>query len=158
MTGGAGGIGAASCRVFAERGAKVVVSDIDVERAGALAEELNAGKAEAMAIGVDLAREERIVAMFDAVEDRCGRLDIMDNNAAILTPEFAQRDLDIGGMETEVWDICFAINTRGTMLCCREAPKIMERQRSGVIVNTASDKSTHVTGADFRVDGGATAW
>ena len=110
MTGGAGGIGAASCSVFADRDARVVVADIDVERAGAQAEQVNAGKAEAMAVGVDLAREKRIVAMFDAVRGRFCRL------------------------------------------------KIMERQNSGVIVNTASDKSTYVTGADFRVDGGATAW
>jgi len=103
-------MGAASCRVFADCDARVVVADIDVERSGAQAEQVNAGKAEATAIGVDLAREKRIVAMFDAVRGRFGRL------------------------------------------------KIMERQHSGVIVNTASDKSTYVTGADFRVDGGATAW
>ncbi|GKX35606.1 MAG: putative short-chain type dehydrogenase/reductase [Rhizobiaceae bacterium MnEN-MB40S] len=139
VTGGAGGIGSATCRLLGERGARVVVADIDRARAEAVADEVRSSGREAMSVTVDLSSEESITAMFETVVERFGRLDIMDNNAAILTPELAQRDLDIGGMETDVWDICFAVNTRGTMLCCREALKIMERQRSGVIVNTASN-------------------
>lgn len=139
VTGGAGGIGSATCRLLADRGARVAVADIDSDRAETVARDIRSSGREAVYVAVDLSREESILAMFETVIKRFGRLDIMDNNAAILTPELAQRDLDIGGMETDVWDICFAVNTRGTMLCCREALKIMERQRSGVIVNTASN-------------------
>lgn len=139
VTGAAGGIGSATCRVFTERGAKVVAADIDVARADGLARELRAGGADIVAVGVDLAKEEQIAALFKHTIDAYGRLDILDNNAAYLTQDFAKRDLDIAGMETEVWDVTFAVNTRGTMMCCREALKIMEKQGSGVIINTASN-------------------
>jgi NAD(P)-dependent dehydrogenase (short-subunit alcohol dehydrogenase family) len=135
VTGGAGGIGSATCQVLAERGARIVVADIDLGRAEAVAAELG----EAIAVKVDLADEEQIVALFRRTVDRFGRLDIIDNNAALLAPEIAQIDLDIAQMATDVWDRTFAVNTRGTMLCCREALKIMEGQGSGVIINTASN-------------------
>ena len=135
VTGGAGGIGSATCRVLAERGAKVVVADIDLNRAQTVAAELP----DALAVKVDLASETDIVAMFGLVIDHFGRLDILDNNAALLTPEIAQSDRDVAQMATEVWDLTFAVNVRGTMLCCREALRIMETQGSGVIINTASN-------------------
>jgi NAD(P)-dependent dehydrogenase (short-subunit alcohol dehydrogenase family) len=139
VTGGAGGIGAATCRLMAERGASVVVADIDGERAQAVASEIAAAGSKARAQRVDLADEASIVAMVADTVNAFGRLDIIDNNAALLTADFARRDLDVARMETEVWDKTFAINTRGTMLCCREALKVMEAQGSGVIVNTASN-------------------
>ena len=139
VTGGAGGIGAATCSVLAARGAAVVVADIDLSRAQAVADGLAREGREAMAIAVDLAEEASIAALFEQALARFGRLDILDNNAAILTADLARRDLDMATMETEVWDITFKVNVRGTMLCCRQALRIMERQSSGAIVNTASN-------------------
>lgn len=136
VTGGAGGIGAATSRLLAQRGAKVVVADIDGGRAAEVARDIGGT---ALAVTVDLADEASIAAMFAATLDAFGRLDAIDNNAALLTPDYARRDLDIATMETEVWDDTFRVNTRGTMICCREALKIMEKQGSGVIVNTASN-------------------
>jgi NAD(P)-dependent dehydrogenase (short-subunit alcohol dehydrogenase family) len=139
VTGGAGGIGGATCQVLAGRGAKVVVADIDEARAAAVAAEIVAAGGTAVAMALDLASEESIAGMVARTVELFGRLDILDNNAALLTPDFARRDGDIAGMETEVWDKTFHVNTRGTMIACREALKVMERQRSGVIVNTASN-------------------
>lgn len=136
VTGGAGGIGAATCRLLAERGAKVVVADLDGARAAEVADGIGGA---AIALTVDLADEASIAALFEATLKTFGRLDAIDNNAALLTPDYARRDLDIATMETEVWDDTFRVNTRGTMLCCREALRIMERQGFGVIVNTASN-------------------
>jgi NAD(P)-dependent dehydrogenase (short-subunit alcohol dehydrogenase family) len=135
VTGGAGGIGSATCGVLAERGARVVVADIDLARAEAVASTL----ADAIAIKVDLASETEIAALFEVTLARYGQLDIIDNNAALLSPEIAQADGNISGMSTDIWDRIFAVNARGTMLCCREALKIMEKQGSGVIINTASN-------------------
>lgn len=139
VTGGAGGIGAATCSALSERGAKIVVADIDGARAEAVAEGLVREGREAMAVAVDLAEEASVAALFAQTLERFGRLDILDNNAAILTADLARRDLDMASMETEVWDITFRVNVRGTMLCCRQALRTMERQGAGVIVNTASN-------------------
>lgn len=139
VTGGAGGIGAATCRVMAERGAKVIVADLDGARADAVAAAIRDAGGEAIGVAVDIGDEASIARMFAATLEAYGRLDILDNNAALLTQDFAMRDRDIATMETEVWDRTFHVNTRGTMICCREALKIFEKQRSGVIINTASN-------------------
>lgn len=77
--------------------------------------------------------------MIAATVGRFGRLDVLDNNAALLTPEMARRDGHVEAMETGVWDAVFAVNARGTMIACREALKVMSAQGAGSIVNTASN-------------------
>lgn len=139
VTGGAGGIGAEVCRILAAHGARVVVADIAADRAKTLADELRATGAEALAVTVDLASEASIQAMIAATLARFGRLDVIDNNAALLTPDMAMRDGDIEHMATADWDATYAVNTRGTMIACREALKVMAPQGSGCIINTASN-------------------
>lgn len=139
VTGGAGGIGGAVCRLMADRGAQVMVADIAGDRAEALAADLRNGGAQAQALRVDLGDEGSIQAMVAATVAAFGRLDILNNNAALLTPEMAMCDLDIERMATADWDATFHINTRGTMIACREALKVMSAQGSGAIVNTASN-------------------
>lgn len=139
VTGGAGGIGAATCRIVASRGAKVVVADLDARRAQTVADDIEASGGVARAIALDLGDEASIVAMIARTVEIFGRVDVLDNNAALLTADFAQRDLDVARMETEIWDQTFRVNTRGTMIACREALKTMERQGGGVIINTASN-------------------
>ena len=136
VTGGAGGIGSSVCRIMAAHGARIVVADIDLDRAQALADELGE---EAIATHLDLASEDSIRAMFATTLDRFGRLDVIDNNAALLSAEMAQRDGDIEHMATADWDATYTVNTRGTMIACREALKIMSPQGSGSIINTASN-------------------
>lgn len=136
VTGGAGGIGSEVCRIMASHGARIVVADLDVDRAQVLADELGE---EAMALHLDLADEASIKAMFTSTLERFGRLDVIDNNAALLTAEMAQRDGDIEHMATEDWDATYAVNTRGTMISCREALRIMSPQGAGTIINTASN-------------------
>ena len=139
VTGGAGGIGAQVCALLAHHGARVIVADIAEDRAAALAAELRETGADAMHFGVDLADEASIKSMFAATLDAYGRLDVIDNNAALLSAEMAQRDGNVEEMATADWDATFSINTRGTMIACREALKIMSRQGSGAIINTASN-------------------
>lgn len=139
VTGGSGGIGSETCRALAERGASIVVADIAENSAQSLAEELRSDGHKAIAIGVDLAEEDQIKSMITKTVEAFGRLDILDNNAALLTPEIAQADGNIETMETDVWDKVFRVNTRGTMISCREALKVMTVQKSGSIINTASN-------------------
>lgn len=139
ITGGAGGIGSSVCRIMSASGAKIVVADIATDRAEALAAELRDTGANAIAVTLDLADEANIKAMFTKTLDTFGRLDVIDNNAALLTPEMAQADGNIEDMDLDVWDATFTVNTRGTMIACREALKIMSPQGTGSIINTASN-------------------
>ena len=139
VTGGAGGIGGSACKIMAGHGAIVMVADIAEDRAKTLATEINNAGGKASSCFVDLADEASIKDMFSKTLAEFGTLDVLNNNAALLTPEMAQRDLDIEQMATEDWDLTFHINTRGTMIACREALKIMTPRGSGSIVNTASN-------------------
>ena len=134
ITGGAGGIGAATARLMAARGAKLVIADIALDRAEALAAELP----DAIALHLDLADEASTEAMVAATIAHFGRLDILHNNAALLGPEIAQADGNVEHMATTLWDRTFAVNVRGTMIACRAALPHLRASR-GNIVNTVSN-------------------
>ncbi len=139
VTGGAGGIGSETCRIMAERGARIVVADLNIDGAETLRNDLVAAGHKAIAVQVDLSSEEQIQKMFAQTIAAFDQLDILNNNAALLSPEVAQNDGNIEMMDTAMWDAAFAVNTRGTMICCREALKLMSTRKSGVIINTASN-------------------
>lgn len=134
ITGGAGGIGAATARLMAARGASVAVADIAFEAAKALAADLP----DALAVRLDLEQESSIEAMVTDVVARFGRLDVLHNNAALLGPDIAQADGDVENMDTALWDRAFAVNVRGTMIACRAALPHL-RASGGNIVNTVSN-------------------
>lgn len=134
ITGGAGGIGAATARLMASRGAKIVVADIMEDAAKAVA----ACLPDAIAVPLDLADEASIKGMIATTVAHYGRLDILHNNAALLGPEIARRDGDVEGMDTDLWDRTYAVNVRGTMIACREALPHL-RATGGCIVNTVSN-------------------
>ncbi len=134
ITGGAGGIGAATARLMASRGARIVIADIAADRAESLASALP----DALAVALDLEHQSSIKAMIAAVIAHFGQLDILINNAALLGPEIAQRDGNVEDMDTDLWDRTYRINVRGTMIACREALPHLRATR-GNIVNTVSN-------------------
>ncbi|EZP74574.1 Short-chain dehydrogenase/reductase SDR [Sphingomonas paucimobilis] len=137
VTGAAGGIGAATARLMARRGASVVIADIAGDAAQAAARRIGEDGATAIALPVDLADEASVVALIEETVSRFGRLDILHNNAAALTPELHAADLDIARMETWAWDRSFAVNCRGTMIAMRTALPHLVTSR-GAIVNTVA--------------------
>jgi NAD(P)-dependent dehydrogenase (short-subunit alcohol dehydrogenase family) len=139
VTGGGGGIGSATARVLAEHGAKVMVADVNAAAAERTAAEIKQKGGVAASCGFDLAHEEQIVALMRATVDAFGKIDILDNNAADLSPDMYPRDRDIEHMETEVWDRTFRVNVRGTMLCCKYALAQMPRHAGASIINTSSN-------------------
>jgi len=139
VTGAGGGIGSATALLLAERGAGVAVADIDIRSAERVAERVEKNGGAALALHLDLAQEESIASMVRATLERFGRIDVLHNNAADLSPDLTGRDHDIESMEAEVWDRTFRVNVRGTMLCCKHVLPHMVRGGAGSIINTASN-------------------
>ncbi|MEA1672130.1 SDR family NAD(P)-dependent oxidoreductase [Nitrospirillum sp. BR 11163] len=142
VTGAAGGIGAATALLLAERGARLVLADIALAPAQTVAARITDAGGQALAVHLDLADEDSIRAMIDAAMATYGRLDILDNNAADLS--MGLRDGDVETMDLAVWDRTFAVNLRGAMLACKHAlPHLVAagegRTVGGVIINTASN-------------------
>ncbi len=138
VTGGAGGIGATTLKLAISRGAKAVVADLSAERAESLAHELCESGGDAIALKVDLADESSIKTMVQSVVNHYGRIDVLNNNAAALSPDTAAQDVNVEIMPTDVWDTAYAVNVRGAMLMCRESlPYLVENQ--GNIINTVSN-------------------
>jgi len=139
ITGAAGGIGAATARLLAERGAHLTLADLDADAADALARQIDPTGHTAIGLYVNLADEAAIETMIRSALKKFGKVDVLHNNAADLSPANAGRDHDIETMPIEVWDRTFQVNVRGTMLCCKHVLPHMVKQANGSIVNTASN-------------------
>jgi NAD(P)-dependent dehydrogenase (short-subunit alcohol dehydrogenase family) len=130
VTGGARGIGLAIAKAMAAEGAVPVIADIN--EGGARDALSTLGRAEGLALGVDVADEASVAAMIDAITARYGRLDILVNNAGIggNTPF-----LDIKLAE---WNRTIAINLTGAFLVAQASARVMAKGGGGKIVNIAS--------------------
>ncbi|MCL6446354.1 MAG: SDR family oxidoreductase [Alicyclobacillus sp.] len=135
VTGGAGGIGSASARRMAEEGARVVVSDIRLDAAQQVVNDIQARGGEAIAMQVDVTSYEQMEALVDAAVERYGRIDVMFNNAGI----FGDGQKDLLDMPLEDYHRTVRINQDGVFYGIRAAARAMkEAGRGGVIINTAS--------------------
>ncbi|MEV0200220.1 SDR family oxidoreductase [Nonomuraea sp. NPDC050691] len=127
------GIGYATARRCAEEGAVVVVSDRHERRLGEAAEAL-AGLTgvKPLAVPCDVTSQEQVEELFEAVERRHGRLDVLVNNAGL------GGTAELAAMTDEQWHAVIDVTLNGTMRCTRAALRRMFAQGSGVIVNNAS--------------------
>jgi meso-butanediol dehydrogenase / (S,S)-butanediol dehydrogenase / diacetyl reductase len=133
VTGGAGGIGAAACRAIAAEGGKVVVADLDPDRAQAVADSIVADGATAVSTGVDVTEREQVRAMIRTAVDAFGELNVIFNNAGMNRPR------DFMDIDEQNFDSIIRVNTWGVILCTQEAARQMITQgRGGKIVNTGS--------------------
>ncbi|MED4857160.1 bifunctional aldolase/short-chain dehydrogenase [Bacillus atrophaeus] len=127
VTGGAGGIGSAACRRFVSEGAHVVVADLNVEGAQRIAGEINKtyGEGRAMALKMDVTKEEEVQQAFKQTALTYGGVDIIVNNAGLATSSPLE--------ETTLKEWNFNINVLGTgyFLVAREAFKQMKQQNAG---------------------------
>jgi len=137
VTGAGSGIGRAVALGLAAEGAAVTVSDIDGDRAGAVAAEIEAAGGKAAGIAADVSQTAQVDAMVEGAVRQFGGLDIMVNNAGRAAWNF------VADMTDEQWDGVIAVNLRGTFLCSRAALRHMVPRRSGRIVNTASGRGIH---------------
>jgi 3(or 17)beta-hydroxysteroid dehydrogenase len=133
VTGAASGIGRATALRLAEQGARVVVTDRQVEAGEAVAAEIGAA---AFFQALDVTREAEWVAAMEATVRRFGRLDVLVNNAGVGVVK------DIESTTLEEWRFVHAVNAEGVFLGCREAIKVMKATAAsgggGSIVNVSS--------------------
>ncbi|MBT4486410.1 MAG: SDR family NAD(P)-dependent oxidoreductase, partial [Rhodospirillaceae bacterium] len=139
VTGGATGIGRAAARRLAEEGAKVTVTDVNVEAGQAVAEELGG---DALFVQQDVRQEADWQRLMDTVADRHGRLDILHNNAGILA---TQKSQFLADTDLEQWRALQAVNVEGVFLGCKYGVAAMSvggREKGGAgggaIVNMSS--------------------
>lgn len=142
ITGAGSGIGEATAKLFAEQGAKVVAVGRHLETLQCVASAIKAAGGEALALTADLSDETQIAAMVKRVIETYGRIDVLDNNAAITDPKIMATDGAITEMDTAVWDQVLTVNLRGPMLCCKHVLPHMIQQGSGSIIITGSGKGT----------------
>ncbi len=138
ITGAASGMGKAIAEGYAQEGANVVVSDMNLEGAKAVADAIMANGGTAFAIDTNVTKDEDLQRLFDETLAQYGKLDILVNNAGIMD-----------GMEpvNEVqdarWDMIFAVNTTAVMKTMRIATELFLKQGLGVIVNNISAGGLH---------------
>jgi len=146
LLGGATGIGNRTARMISDQGADVVVGDINLAGAEALAGEVRAAGGWMDALHVDLGSEESIKAFFEAAKGKLGTIHGLFLNGAAVDKESIAKDTDILSMEMAHWDRIMAVNLRGYILSLRSAIPIMLENGGGSIVCTSSELSFISTG------------
>src|SRR5690242_17987568 len=116
ITGGAGGIGAASARRMAAEGAAVALLDVSEDSLRAVAAEIEQSGGQALALSCDGSVAEQVDAAVAATVTRFGRLDVVVANAAI---QLHGQDLPIHEADEAAWDRTHDVNLRGAFLTCR---------------------------------------
>jgi NAD(P)-dependent dehydrogenase (short-subunit alcohol dehydrogenase family) len=141
ITGGSRGIGAATALLAASRGYAVAVNyTANSLAADEVVRQIRAGGGKAITVQADVADEAQVLAMFEQVNAKLGRLTALVNNAGVV--DTAQR---IDEQSLARWRRMFEINVFGTLLCAREAVRRMSTRHGGsggAIVNVSSVAAT----------------
>ncbi len=129
VTGGAGGIGAATARRFAREGARVVVWD----RRETLPPEVMGAEADRIRLAlVDVADQGSVARAVAEAIGREGRIDVLINNAGIIRDQFA------ANLSLEDWEEVLRVNLTGTFIPCQAVIPHFRERKSGRIINTSS--------------------
>ena len=133
VTGAGSGMGKAIAVLYAQEGAKVVVSDINEGTAQETVNEIKAQGGEAIAVVANVAKEEDIQNLIDTAVSTYDTVDILVNNAGIMDGM-----QPAGEIEDELWERVFAVNTTSVMRATRKVLPIFLEKQQGVIINIAS--------------------
>ncbi len=136
ITGSSSGVGAATARLLAGMGCKVVINYASSEGpAKIVAEECEALGAEVLVCQADVSDDEACQSLVDATLDKWGRIDILVNNAG--TTKFVQHG-DLAGLDKDDFQNIYAVNVVGPFQMVRAAEKALRASGNGSIVNIAS--------------------
>ncbi len=133
VTGAASGMGKAIAELYAKEGAKVLVTDVNLEGAEKVVEDITNNGGTAKALQVNVAKLEDIEGMIDTAVKEFGTLDILVNNAGIMDGFEPVADI-----QDDRWDLIFDINTKGVMRSMRKAIPVFLEKGKGTIINIAS--------------------
>lgn len=144
ITGGAGAIGAATARMLAQDGFSIVLVDVEVERAQAVAEDVKKGcEVEAVAKRVDLYDLGSLKPLINSIQNEFGRLDCLVNNAGRTGAS------KIDAVEMDEWNAILALNLTAPMRLCQQAVPLMRASGGGSIINVASRVYLSGTGVGY---------
>jgi glucose 1-dehydrogenase len=129
VTGGASGIGRATCELLAARGGRVAVVDLSEAGGDAVARLIVGSGGEAVFLRADVSEPADARAAVEAVVARWGRIDVLVNNAAVMTFE------PIVSLPEERWQHLFAVNVFSMFLFCKYA---LPHMKGGAVVNVSS--------------------
>lgn len=133
VTGAGAGMGRATARLFANRGADVVVVDLDEEMANETVSLIEDEGGSAIAAIADVSDKNAVAEFIDRTVAEFGRIDVLHNNAGI-----AQESTSVEDVTEETWDRIQDVNLKSAFLGAKHAVPHMREQGHGVILNTAS--------------------
>jgi len=133
VTGAGSGLGRIFSEAMAESGSHVVCADIDGRRAQETAERILRTGVKTLAVRADVSNLEDVRVLFGKVHQEFGRLDILFNNAGLMT-----RGGRLHEMPLDDWNRVMGVNLTGVFLCMQEGIKLMLRQKKGSIINISS--------------------
>jgi NAD(P)-dependent dehydrogenase (short-subunit alcohol dehydrogenase family) len=134
ITGAGSGIGAATAKLFAKEGSKLVLSDINFESIERLCRELTKSGVDSISVETDVSNYKDVENLIAKTVDQYGHVDIMVNNAGIANNKLAKT----AEHTLEDWDKVIAVNQTGVFYCMKTVLKQMLVQGYGNIVNVAS--------------------
>jgi len=132
ITGASSGLGEATARYLAERGAAVVLGARRAERLQALVDEITRAGGKASAVVTDVTDPLQVQALVDAAVDTHGRVDVLLNNAGVMPHSPLER------RKIDDWNRTIDINIKGVLYGIAAALPHMQRQRAGHIINVSS--------------------
>ena len=134
VTGGGGGIGAATARLFAKHGARVVIVDVDSARAHQIADEIAAADGSALAFAADVREADQVANVAHCVLERYGHVDVLVNNVG----HWLRHPGDFVDTDPQLWDELYHINLHHVFLVSHAFLPAMIDQHTGAIVNVSS--------------------
>ena len=144
ITGAGSGLGQGAARAFVREGAIVGLLDRNAEAVEGTARELGE---RAFPLVADVSEEASVVAAFDEVRRRHGRLDVLYTCAAV---QLIGEDAPVHELDIEVWERTHRVNLRGVYLCCKHGVRLMmESGDGGSVINAGSPTGLTMCGAGW---------